>query len=335
MENVTQLHEAYFMNIGFIGCGNIAHSHADVLKSLGINISAVSARKKSPNIGPFSEKYNIQSQYIQWQEMVKNEELDALWVVASWDQIDAMLIPLIETGTPLFLEKPIALSSDRIEDAIEVHNRTKQYIQVGYNRKFYPFMNELKSIIEDGELRSVLMEIPESVDLNHIDSANNLWVINSSHIIDLLIYFVGPINLKYKNNQILKENNIPSSFNAVLETEQGKPIHISAEWNTSNNFGLTFAVDDKRIVLKPLEIASIYEGFNVIEPSGTLPVRQYIPKKSAEYFCDGKFKPGFYEQAEYFLNQLNSNNFNNKHSDLLECLTTTKLIENLKEINYA
>ena len=323
------------MKIGFIGCGNIAPYHANVLKELDVNIVAVSARENSPNIVLFSDKYNVRSQYNQWQKMVENEELDALWVVASWDQMDTMLIPLIETGTPLFLEKPIALSSDRIQSAIEVHNKTKQYIQVGYNRRFYPFIDELKSIIEDGELRSVLIEIPESVDLNHINFANNLWVINSSHIIDLLIYFVGPINLKYKNNQILKENNIPSSFNAVLETEQGKPIHISAEWNTSNNFGLTFVVDDKRIVLKPLEIASIYEGFNVIEPSENSPVRQYIPKISAEYYCDGKFKPGFYEQAEYFINQLNLNKVDAKHSSLKECLLTTQLIENLREINYA
>ena len=58
-------------------------------------------------------------------------------------------------------------------------------------------------------------------------------------------------------------------------------------------------------------------------------------KKSAEYYCDGKFKPGFYEQAEYFINQLNLNKVNAKHSSLKECLLTTQLIENLREINYA
>ena len=267
--------------------------------------------------------------------MVGNENLDALWVMATWDKMDKLLIPLIKTGLPLFLEKPIALSSENIEEAIEEHRKTNQYIQVGYNRRFYPFMNKIKSFIEEGELRSVLVEIPESIDLGNVTLAQNLWLINSSHVIDLLLYFAGPLKVKYNNNQILSVNSIPSSFNAVLETEQGKPIHISAEWNTSNNFGLTFVVDDKRIVLKPLEMATIYESFEIIEPTKESPIRQYKPKLVDEYFCDGKFKPGFYEQAEYFLNQLNSNNFNNKHSDLLECLTTTKLIENLKAINYA
>jgi len=196
-------------------------------------------------------------------------------------------------------------------------------------------MNKIKSFIEEGELRSVLVEIPESIDLGNVKKAQNLWLMNSSHVIDLLLYFVGHLRVKYNNNQILSGNSIPSSYNAVLETEQDKPVHISAEWNTANNFGITFFVNNKQIVLKPLEMATIYESFEIIEPTKESPIRQYKPKLVDEYFCDGKFKPGFYEQAEYFLNQLNSNNFNNKHSDLLECLTTTKLIENLKAINYA
>jgi len=323
------------MNIGFIGCGDIAHFHADALMALGMNIVAVSARVNSPNLSPFSEKYGINRQYTDWQKMVENENLDALWVVASWNQMDDLLIPLIKTDLPLFLEKPVALSSQKIQKAIVVHENTKQYIQVGYNRRFYPFMNKIKSFIEEGELRSVLVEIPESIDLGNVKKAQNLWLMNSSHVIDLLLYFVGHLRVKYNNNQILSGNSIPSSYNAVLETEQDKPVHISAEWNTANNFGITFFVNNKQIVLKPLEMATIYESFEIIEPTKESPIRQYKPKLVDEYFCDGKFKPGFYEQAEYFLNQLNSNNFNNKHSDLLECLTTTKLIENLKAINYA
>jgi len=61
------------MKIGFIGCGKIAHFHANVLRELGVNIIAVSARENSPNIVPFTEKYHIPNQYTQWQEMVENE----------------------------------------------------------------------------------------------------------------------------------------------------------------------------------------------------------------------------------------------------------------------
>ncbi len=125
------------MKIGFIGCGLIAHFHADVFKELGVNIFAVSARDNSSNLIPFAEKFGIGNRYTNWETMVEKESLDVLWVMASWDQMDSLLIPLIKTGIPLFLEKPIALSSKRIHDAIDIHLQKNQYIQVGYNRRFY------------------------------------------------------------------------------------------------------------------------------------------------------------------------------------------------------
>ena len=94
--------------------------------------------------------------------MIRKESLDVLWVMASWDQMDSLLIPLIKTGIPLFLEKPIAVSSKKIREAIHTQLLTNQYIQVGYNRRFYSFIEKIKSIISKGELRSVLVEIPES-----------------------------------------------------------------------------------------------------------------------------------------------------------------------------
>jgi len=317
------------VNIGFIGCGEIAHFHADTLMALNQNIVAVSARKDSTNIVPFSKKYGINRQYTDWKLMVENENLDVLWVVASWNQMDRLLIPLIETGLTLFLEKPVALSSEKIQEAINIHEQLNQYIQVGYNRRFYPFMNEIKSIIEEGELRSVLVEIPESIDLGNLELAQNLWLMNSSHVIDLLLYFVGPLKAKYKNNQILSGSKIKSSFNAVLETEKGVPVHLSAEWNTANNFGITFFVDNKCIVLKPLEMAMIYEGFDVIGPTEKNPIRQYKPKKIDEYFCNGKFKPGFYEQAEYFIDNIFAVKPATNHTNLEKCLLTTETIFNL------
>jgi predicted dehydrogenase len=319
------------MNIGFIGCGNIAHFHADVLKALGVSIIAVSAREHSPNIGLFSEKYVIRKQYTRWQEMLENESLDALWVVATWNKMEEMLIPLIETGLPLFLEKPIALSSSIIKKAIAVHKRTQQYIQIGFNRRFYPFMGEIKTILEKGELRSVLVEIPESIDLNNHDFAKNLWMINSSHILDLLMYFVGTLEIKYACPSIKGNNKILSSYNALLETNQSIPVHLSAEWNTANNFGITFFIDNQRITLKPLEIATIYDGVDVVEPTSDLPVRQYKPKKILEYFCVGKHKPGFYEQADYFINTLKNYTYTDevKSATLKSSYEITRLIERI------
>jgi predicted dehydrogenase len=319
------------MKIGFIGCGLIAHFHADVFKELGVNIFAVSARDNSSNLIPFAEKFGIGNRYTNWETMVEKESLDVLWVMASWDQMDSLLIPLIKTGIPLFLEKPIALSSKRIHDAIDIHLQKNQYIQVGYNRRFYPIVETIKSFISTGELRSVLVEIPESINLNHKKLVSKLWLVNSSHMIDLLYYIVGPMTIKYKKHKSPLGSTYTSGFNAMLETENGVPVHLIAEWNSSNNYGITFFVDNKRIVLKPLETASFYEGYDLIEPSKARPIRQYKPKLINSYDCDGKFKPGFYEQVKYFIDNYKLPDGVSKHADLNQCLLTTSLIEKLLE----
>ena len=316
------------MNMGFIGCGKIAYYHAQVFKRLNINIAAVASRENSSNLLPFCEKFSIDNKYTNWITMVEKESLDALWVMIGWDQMDSLLIPLIKTKIPLFLEKPIALSSKKIHEAIDIQVQTNQYIQVGYNRRFYPFVEKIKSIISNGELRSVLVEIPESIDLNNKKLVSKLWLVNSSHILDLLYYIVGPMTIKYKS---LNNYPYPRSFHAIMETITHTPVHLISEWNTSGNFGITFYVDNKQIVIKPLEKVKVFQGYDLIEASDDYPINQYQPKVTVEYDCGSSFKPGFYEQLNYFLENYKSSNEEIKHADLNQCLYLTLLVEKLLE----
>jgi len=316
------------MNVGFIGCGSIAYYHAKVFKSLNINIAAVASRENSANLLPFCGKFGIDNKYTNWKTMVEKESLDALWVMIGWDQMDSLLIPLVKTKIPLFLEKPIAFSVKRIRDAIKIQLGINQYIQVGYNRRFYPFVEKIKSVISKGELRSVLVEIPESIDLNEKYSSRKIWLVNSSHILDLLYYIVGPMTIKYKS----KNNySFHGSFNAIMETITHTPVHLISEWNTSGNYGITFYVDNKQIIIKPLEKVKIFEGYDLIEASSNYPINQYQPKVIVEYDCYSSFKPGFYEQLNYFLENYKSSNEEIKHADLNQCLYLTLLVEKLLE----
>ena len=86
------------MNVGFIGCGKISHYHADVLRYLKINIISASDINQQ-NLNIFQKKYFVKSSYESWQEMLKNEKLDAIWVTASWDIIDKKTTELLKYKT--------------------------------------------------------------------------------------------------------------------------------------------------------------------------------------------------------------------------------------------
>ena len=84
-------------------------------------------------------------------------------------------------------------------------------------------------------------------------------------------------------------------------------------------------------MLKPLETALVYEGYNLIQSSKAHPIRQYNPRLINSYNCEGNYKPGFYEQAKYFFDNYKSLDKEVKHSDLNQCLLTSSLIEELIE----
>lgn len=317
-------------NIGFIGCGKISHFHADVLKSLGHSITAVSSRKDSKTISGFAEKYNVPAKYDNWKSMVENENVDCLWVTASWDVIDKLLLDLVQVDIPIFIEKPIALGSQKIKQAIETAKTRKNKIQIGYNRRFYNFVPALKEVIANNNLRTVSIEIPESTNNKNDELIKYLWIQNSSHVLDLAYLMLGELTIEKVFKSKKPGHNYFDTFNALLTARNNIPVHLIANWNTPANFSITFYFDEFIVKLSPLEIAKFYKGFEIIEPDEKTPIRQYNPKLEKELLCTGqedKFKPGFLQQTNYFFD--NSTKDGYKAAELSDALYITRLIEDI------
>ena len=127
------------LSFAFIGCGNAARFHADVLSGLNHRIIAVSARKQSPHIVAFAKEYQVPYIYDNWQKILAQEKPDALIVAVSWDQTEKIIEDVIKSGIPCLIEKPIALSSKKLIEIISATEKFNQNVLVGYNRRFYDF----------------------------------------------------------------------------------------------------------------------------------------------------------------------------------------------------
>lgn len=311
------------LNIGMIGCGNISRSHADVLESLGVNIQAVSATPNSKNIGSFVKEYSVKHSYKNWNEMIEQEKLDAVWVVASWDVIDEMLLPILEYKIPVFFEKPVALSHEKIEAAIDMHKDMIERVQVGYNRRFYDFIPSIKEILKTVSVKGIEIHIPEGTSgIKNIKLLNNLFLQNSSHVLDLLCYLLDSSEIKI--DLIIRHTNpvdgTPMGYNGFLLVDNSIPVHLIASWDSPANFGLKFHSANILVELLPLETAVIYEGFDIIEPTKDNPIRRYKPKIKEQFFIDplsAKFKPGFLKQTINFIETCILGNYKNTQASNL------------------
>lgn len=66
------------------------------------------------------------------------------------------IIAAAAAGKPVFCEKPLALSRADAERAVEACKRAGTALGLGYNKRFWPSMRELKRIVDSGELGAIL-----------------------------------------------------------------------------------------------------------------------------------------------------------------------------------
>jgi hypothetical protein len=155
-------------------------------------------------------------------------------------------------------------------------------------------------------IKTIEVHIPESSGGN-IDQklVNHLFLQNSSHVIDLLLFLldfpaVSPMQIR----RHIDSRGLASGYNGLLLIEEKIPVHLIASWNSPSNFGIKFHSDGSMIELVPIETARIYDGFQIEEPTPENPIRKYKPHVSREFFMDplsARYKPGFLKQTVNFV----------------------------------
>ena len=310
-------------SIGFIGCGETAHFHAQALSALGVNIKCVFAyHKNSNNIKDFAKEFNIHNKYYDIDEMLSSEELDALWIIIPWNMNHEILKRVRKYDIPIFVEKPIACSNKEIDELNKIYKNFKPHFQVGFNRRFYNFIPMLKEQLKKEDIKSIIIEAPES---SSEDSAfnNNMIHANTSHLIDLVYYLFNSLRVE---KTFIKDN---MNYTAVLSLKGNVPVHFISSWNIHSNFSIKINSKNRIFHLKPIEKLTIYNSMEVKNLSSSNNIRSYVPVIESVHYCDPDFKPGFLNQAKYFLESLDRGNNDNIAATLDSSTEVIKICEKI------
>jgi GFO/IDH/MocA oxidoreductase family protein len=97
-------------------------------------------------------RFGIPGSYDDWRDLLENERLDAILVASPAGTHVEITLAALETGVHVFCEKPLAITLADIDRIVEVRNRTRRVVQVGYMKR------------HDPAFRRALEEMPESAD---------------------------------------------------------------------------------------------------------------------------------------------------------------------------
>jgi predicted dehydrogenase len=322
------------LRVGLIGSGDTAGWRARALRAAGLEIASVSSRPESTRLRPFAMQHGIPLVFDAWTEMLAQpERWDALAICTWPDATPDILSAALGLDVPVFVEKPVAWSSRRLAELCE---RPHERVIVGYNRRFYPSVQAARKEALEGPPLLAQLTLPKDVvapdDPDPTASYLRPFFESVSALgIDVARFVLGELRLETVRRLKNPAGNL-YGMAAILSTERGDLVQLTANLNAAANFSLTLNRPGRRFDLMPFEIATLYEGLEVIQPTPEYPVRRYSPKVSRRIALEGHDlveKPGFVAEAMALRTLMEGEPRDDWSATLEDAFAVTKLCEEL------
>ncbi len=149
------------LRIGIIGTGGIAFAHIEAYKDRAKKVGDIEIVAGCDIIPGKAEEFfkangvdNVRC-YTSHEEMLEKEHLDAVSVCTYNRQHAAPTICAMKHGVNVLLEKPFAVTLEECVEMMRVEKETGKILTIGFQPRFDKNMQQIKRIVESGELGDV------------------------------------------------------------------------------------------------------------------------------------------------------------------------------------
>ena len=142
------------MRVGIIGGGAMGQHHTRIYSEMK-NVELVGICDVDKNRAEALAKAHNTKPYFDHKELLR-QELDAVSVVVPTTLHARVALDVIESGTNLLVEKPIANTIENADIIIKAAHDAKVKLMVGHVERFNPAVLKLKEIIDSGRLGKIV-----------------------------------------------------------------------------------------------------------------------------------------------------------------------------------
>lgn len=254
---------------GLIGYGDLAGKRvAAALQGVdGSTLSGVWGRDFSKT-KEFAARHKISAACNSLDELLKSD-VDAIYVCTPPDSHAEYSLASLEADKHVLVEKPMASSTEECKAMIAKASEYGKTLGVAYYRRAFPKMQKIKELIDDGVLgtptwaniaaHSWFSPTPDDpkhwrVEKNKSGGAGALADIGV-HRLDLLDYWLGESRVLFSDLQnIVQKYEVEDGASAVLQLENGAPVHVYFSWNSKTWIDRFEIVGSEgKIIAEPLD----------------------------------------------------------------------------------
>ena len=220
---------------GLIGCGDIAQRRvAPALRDLpGCELVAV-CRARPELAEAFARDFGARKWYANWQEMLGDRDIDAIYVATPPRLHAAQTIAAAGAGKHVLCEKPMAMGTEEYDQMIAACQSNHVKLGIAYYRHCYPVIARIKQIITAGEIGTVVFAQINAFDwFNPPPSHPRHWFVRREagggpmfdfgcHRIEVLLNLLGPIRrVSGMTARVALEREVEDTAAALFQFESG------------------------------------------------------------------------------------------------------------------
>ena len=219
---------------GLIGCGAIAGLHAQAISNI----------ENATLVGVYDYSYEFAKKFANDHHCIAYKTLEELLACSEIDVVNIctpsglhaeQIIKAANAKKHIIVEKPMAITKEQLDAAIESVERNNVKVEVVSQLRFTPAIQKLKTAIESGAMGKILfadfkMKYYRSAEYYKKGGWRGTWKMDGGgalmnqgiHGIDLVQYLIGGVKSVYADCRTLaREIEVEDTANILVEYENG------------------------------------------------------------------------------------------------------------------
>lgn len=214
------------IGIGFIGAGSYAMSHLlpNLPRDGSVSLTGVmtSSGTSSRSV---AEKFKFNYAAASHQEIINDDSTGTVFIATRHDSHAGYVQEVLRAGKNTFVEKPLCLTADELEDVVDAWDRYKPLLMVGFNRRFSPLARQIKTTLGDGPMSMLYRvnagSIPKDSWIQDADIGGGRIIGEVCHFIDFMTFMNESMPTTVFAHALQNPSNLQDTVSISLEFENG------------------------------------------------------------------------------------------------------------------
>lgn len=226
-------------NIGLIGAGSFGQNFLipalkDHAKFIGV------ATSRSNNARNIADKYGFSYCTGNAAEIIADPAIATIFIATRHNTHAEYVMEAMKAGKNVFVEKPLCMNENELEEIKTQYASSKVSVMVGFNRRFAPFIQQMKKAMSDASPKAINYRINAGIvppeHWVHDPAVGGGRIIGEAcHFIDLCMYLAGAKISSVSARSMNDPHSLTDTVAISLQFANGSIANISYFSNGNKN----------------------------------------------------------------------------------------------------